>query len=183
MHKLAVIGTAGRGTDKERMSKELYKEMYNELQRVVAEQKPRVLVSGGAAWADHLAISYFLSHHEEIALELHLPAQYDGAKFFGSKDAETANYYHKLFSDKVGANTLLGIEKAREKGAIIKCYNGFKTRNREVAKADGILAFTFGTHNYIGSMLPALSAGLKDGGTAHTWDVSKATWRRHYCLR
>lgn len=57
---LAIIGTAGRGTDAAKLSGPLYDAMYRRTLDAMKAWGVRDLVSGGAAWADHLAVRAFL---------------------------------------------------------------------------------------------------------------------------
>ena len=52
MKAMGIIGTAGRRDDKKRMTKCLWENMIAHAIITVEAQKPDVLVSGGAAWAD-----------------------------------------------------------------------------------------------------------------------------------
>lgn len=198
MSILGVIGTAGRGSDKNKMSQNLYFGMYKTLQHYMREiENIDTYVSGGAAWADHLAISLYkasVNLGESKKLRLHLPAQINKDGFYGNASATTANYYHKLFSEKTGANTLKTIfDLKSDPNVEIHCWNGFFERNNYVAQqADYLFAFTFGTKDYIpesykstGSprdrVVSASVAGLKDGGTAHTWNSARGI-KTHICL-
>ena len=129
------------------------------------------LVSGGAAWADHLAVQLFLEGHVK-ALTLHLPAPFERAKFIGpwKSAASAANYYHDIFSAEIDNDTLRDIKQASE---MEHCYGTFEpeasgygamfTRNKKVAEsADLMYAYTFGTGDE-----PA------DGGTKDTWNQCK----------
>lgn len=152
--------------------------MYHDLKARVKFENH--LVSGGAAWADHLAVAMYMSGAVDN-LTLHLPAPFDGTKFIGPEKsaASAANYYHQKFSRILGVNTLNEIAQVIAGGAsvtyepIAHGYGGLFTRNKKVAKADGMVAYTFG----IGDV-PA------DGGTKDTWDqcrgnrvhVSLHTW-------
>lgn len=180
---LAVIGTAGRGTDAARMCLPLYEAMYARTIAAMRDWNVRALVSGGAAWADHLAVRAFLEG-EADTLRLFLPARFDGARFAGppADAARTANHYHAEFSRLTGIDTLAQIREAERKGATVSSHAGFKTRNLEVAAvATHVLAFTFGAGREPSAVAPddeafgsAFEAGLKDGGTAHTWSQ---TWK------
>lgn len=167
--KIAIIGTAGRDKTKP-MTHELWNWMITSALGLVP--KGSHLVSGGAAWDDHLAVALFLNGHASY-LTLHLPAPFDYASggFAGpaNSSASAANYYHKLFSEAIGVDTLSQIEQA---ACMPNCdgtfefpskgYGGMFARNNKVAQADEMLAYTFGL-----SDVPA------DGGTKDTWDKCK----------
>jgi hypothetical protein len=143
--------------------------------------EPIELVSGGAAWADHLAVNMFLDDLDTInitGLTLFLPAAFDlnSAQYVeqGFRSAgSVANYYHRKFSTKMCYNTMEEIVKAAQKGADLNdLFKGFHNRNIQVGKSDFILAFTWGEGD-----VP------KDGGTKHTWDNSKAKKKLHISLK
>jgi DNA helicase-2/ATP-dependent DNA helicase PcrA len=164
---VAVIGTAGRDKDKP-MTAALW-------ERMVADAKTRVrpedtLVSGGAAWADHLAVRLYLDGDVKHLI-LHLPAPFANGQFQGEREsaASAANYYHHLFSTTLDVDTRQELADAIAKGAKVteqpaaKGYGGMFARNALVAKAsDAVIAYTFGDGNE-----PA------DGGTKDTWGQVK----------
>lgn len=176
--KIAIIGSAGRRSDGPKVSRDLYIKAFckakREIEKIVKRSGgPVELVSGGAAFIDHLAVSLFLDSFMDCSLTLHLPCPFDmklcryeddGSRDFRKNPGGTCNYYHKLFSQKMGGNTLSGIKRAIDKGASIFVGNGFFDRNKQVAKCDHMLAFTFGTDD-----IP------KDGGTRNTWDIAPSS--------
>lgn len=161
MSKIAIIGTAGRDRTKP-MSQALWDWMVRDVTGRVPQGAH--VVSGGAAWADHLAVELFLNGHAE-ALTLHLPAPFE-KRFLGPNhsSASAANYYHSIFSRTRGTNTLAQIERALDMGAEVTYeparvgYSGLLNRNTKVAKADQLIAYTFSVFH-----TPA------DGGTKDTW--------------
>jgi hypothetical protein len=165
MNKIAIIGTAGRDKTKP-MTRLLWDWMVEDATRRIP--KGAHLVSGGAAWADHLAVELFRIEHA-AKLTLHLPAPLGIQGFNGpSKSAATAaNYYHSLFGQVIGRNTVKDIIQSV---ACSECnyttepeapgYGAMFARNAKVARtADELLAYTFGPGG-----VPA------DGGTKNTWD-------------
>lgn len=204
MRYMAIIGTAGRKTDQDLLKGDSYQRMVEASIKLMTHCKidPQqlTLVSGGAAWADHIVVTLALmgvvSYDRVI---IHLPAElteggYVGENEWTSKVANTANYYHKLFSRKVGISSISELIKIRDLGAqMIVDPGGFKSRNTKVANAvsnDGLLlAYTFGNgltdqppwtiRGFESSVSPD-EAGLKDGGTADTW--SKAKCSKYHCL-
>jgi len=175
--RLAVIGTAGRNEDGEKLSRSIYVKMFHFAKGLIhsntfGELKDLELVSGGAAWADHIAVSL----HKDMGtpLTLFLPASWDLENhcFFGNPAASTANYYHRKFSKKVGVDTLFGLHQAMMDTTTVTSWinlRGFLARNLEVAgRADAVLAFTFGE-----------GTQPKDGGTKHTWDRCEGKLRIH----
>ncbi len=160
--RLAIIGTAGRDKTMP-MTAELWAAMVQDAAGRVHAQDS--LISGGAAWADHLAVHLFL---EGLCaeLELYLPAPFEG-RFTGpgGSSASAANYYHERFTATVGRDTLGQIGLAIDKGAKVHAqpamagYRGMFARNTLVAKAaDAVLAYTFG------------HVVATDSGTGNTWN-------------
>lgn len=178
MTTVSIIGTSGRAGN---VTKKLYENMINAviiyLKKYVNSQNI-ILVSGGAAFADHVAIhiylnkdKYDLSNINE--LHLHLPCEFDMIthKFYdnGNSDwknnsGKVANYYHDRFIHITGCDSyeeLYNVMTQIDQSVYVKVYNGFHSRNKYVAKSDYVLAFTFGK-NY-----------PEDGGTKYTWDLCK----------
>lgn len=170
----AIVGTAGRKEDGKALTRHHFNAMYaiaeGLLQQINESNYPIThLVSGGAAWADHVAVRLFLDK-KVPNLRLFLPDLWDNGSYHDTGDKDpyrnpggTANYYHGLFQKKTGINSLSDIQIAQAHGAHLVDRNrhgkmlGFHARNALVAKSDFILACTFGD----GHM-------LKDGGTADT---------------
>lgn len=172
---VAIIGTAGRDKAKP-MTAETWRLMLEDARQRV---KPSdTLVSGGAAWADHVAVAMFLEGRVK-ALKLHLPAPLGTGQFEGPNEsaASAGNYYHSLFKKAAGVDGIAEIRAALVKGAehtsqpIAKGYGAMFARNKLVAEAsDAVIAYTFGAGDE-----PA------DGGTKNTWDQIK-TGRVHVPL-
>jgi hypothetical protein len=162
--KIAIIGTAGRDKTKP-MTQQLWEWMLADAQSRIKQGSH--VVSGGAAWADHLAVALFLSGWAG-ELTLHLPAPFQHGKFSGpsGSSASAANYYHGLFSRVLNVDTLSQIEQVTTMDNVAGSfepemvgYRGMFNRNAKVAVADEMLAYTFGVGG-----VPA------DGGTKDTWD-------------
>ena len=124
------------------------------------------LISGGAAWADHVAVSMFILGNSD-GLILELPCELTdtgrfvdtGVRDFKKNPGGTANYYHELFSKKVGFDSFDHLKRTKEYAECTTSVgNGFFERNSKIAEsADYCIALTFGN-----------GAELKDGGTADT---------------
>ena len=166
---LAIIGTAGRQEDAKRLTRSHFDTMCivaEELKKQIDDTNYPIshLVSGGAAWADHVAVRLFLDKKVEH-LRLFIPCEWDDGKFhdngiddFVRNPGKTANSYHKAFQQKTGINGLSDIQVAKSYGAeILPCRGGFHGRNAMVAKSDFVLACTFGDGHLV-----------KEGGTADT---------------
>ena len=176
--RFAIIGTAGRDKSKP-MTLETWNWMLDTSRQIIPQGSH--LVSGGAAWADHIAVQLFLDGYADM-LTLHLPAPLTNSKQFAGgygTSGGAANYYHSMFSRVIGQNT---IEQIHDCGYMPNCVgsvqpmaNGFGAmfaRNKLVVSElnpdiDHMLAFTFGTN------------GVADGGTKHTWDMFRSGNKRH----
>ena len=177
MTKVAIIGTAGRDRTKP-MNISLWHWM-------VADAMTRIkptdtLVSGGAAWADHLAVELFL-RGKAAALKLYLPAPIENGWFLGpyKSAASAANFYHGDFSAVIGHHSIGEIVLAAQKETctgtcepVAAGYGAMFVRNNKVAKdCEILLAYTFGEGD-----VPA------DGGTKDTWDKATQAERIHISL-
>lgn len=166
MVHVGIIGTAGRDKAKRRlMTRAFYFAMYRDARervRAIREESDVILVSGGAAWADHLAVSLFLKKQAE-GLRLHLPTELGERGFVeqGFRSAGSiSNYYHRLFAKAVKHSSIADLNDAVAAGAEVEVTPGFHARNRLVAaEAEILIAYTWGEGDE-----PA------DGGTKHTWD-------------
>lgn len=154
---LAIIGTAGRGEDKNKLTLDHWNIMIAIAEEVAAKEKALDLVSGGAAWADHVAVELHLKQPGRYPLKLWLPEK--------ESDLIVAQRYHAEFSKVIGRNTwseILRLERQH--------YKGFKERNTKVADmGDVFLAMTFGN-----------GAEVKDGGTKDTVDKMIKNGARGY---
>lgn len=168
MKTFGIIGTAGRGEDLNRMDDETFFIMRasarNIINSLLVPHEQYAVVSGGAAWSDHIAVSLFL-RGEAKELTLHFPTDWTTFGYGGNKKvADTANHYHKLFSDvsyQESERSLKEIQIAIEEGAEFTVSEGFYARNLLVARdADYMIAFTFGDKER-----------LKEGGTSHTMSM------------
>lgn len=170
----AIVGTAGRKDDAARLSVHNFTAMC-ECAKLLIQQfnesnyRVDTLVSGGAAWADHVAVKLYLQKMLPH-LKLFLPCPYDAdAQRYdetpltpkeatrGYSTGKIANDLHRRFTKKVGFDSLGEIFLAIKSGAEIVVGKGFYARNALVAQSDVILAMTFGDKNWV-----------KEGGTSHT---------------
>lgn len=200
---LAIIGTAGRKEDRPLLTGEHYPRMVDAATKLLShlqiDPQELHLISGGAAWADHVVVTLTLSGIiEDNRLHLYLPCELTDKGFvgkgeWGEKTANTCNYYHRLFSETTGHDSIGELNRVRTNGAnIYTSTSGFKTRNTKVAKhvsPNGqLLAFTFGsmisnqpdwTIRSFGPLTSSLQGGVKDGGTSDTWQKSRC--QKHHC--
>ena len=198
-HKLGIIGTAGRGDDRYKLDGDVFDLMIRASMHLARKLNASHGVSGGAAYADHCLVKIGLSWiipPEHITL--YLPAEIDVKQKtyvddgFRSAGA-IANYYMRLFYEATGCKGVAEILELQSLGATLDVdRNGFKSRNTSVAKflqppeTSTLLAWTFGSKN-IGKITEypmdtsAADAGLKDGGTADTWNKAHCH-KFHACL-
>lgn len=151
MNTLAIIGTAGRGADQERLTEAHWHDMCHKANllcnKLELEYGPLALVSGGAAWADHAAVAAHCWRPADRPLTIWFPEH--------EKDIKTARWYHSLFSETIGRDTWDDFD---ELVCTRHYHGGFLDRNVKVAEsANYFLAMTFGDKERV-----------KDGGTAHT---------------
>jgi hypothetical protein len=176
---IAIIGTAGRGkyqdpaadrTKLEARGIACFERMVDEASKVIdcitGSGKYR-LISGGAAYADHIAVVLFLQRRGGRCegLTLHLPCPWETTRFrdtggfdFRTNPGGTSNALHRNFARAMKRDSLAEIRAAILKGARMVVGNGFFDRNSVVAsEADYAIALTFGD-----------GARVKDGGTMNT---------------
>lgn len=179
--KLAIIGTAGRNEDEARLAEQpqFFLSRMLDAARVIADRVGAdTIVTGGAAWADHVGLLLFLSDPERFSLHLHLPAllKHDPAdpaamlyldtssRQGGKSDARTSNFWHGKFADqfatvRAGWSPFHDLRTAfAHPKTVSHIGTGFTDRNKAVAAdSDFALAMTFGCGPI-----------LKEGGTAGT---------------
>ena len=131
----------------------------------------RGMYAMGIRKGDHVAIwAYGTGLVKDLIL--HLPAPFENGRFQGPSmgAGQTCNYYHKLFSEAMGFNSLDHIRQALEMNTSWKSsyesagpgYGAFAARNRKVADTcTHMVAFTFADGD-----VPA------DGGTKMAWDMA-----------
>lgn len=150
MKTIGVIGTAGRGVA---LTARDWGAMRAALSAYLpAFGRPVRLVSGGSAWADHLAVVAYLDG-EVDELTIHLVGKQ------ATRAAKVLQYYHKKFAEtcgfdpgeqirdaiKVGAKLTLEYGKNGKKAPDTQSYDPLFRRNSKVAKqADELLVFHWG---------------------------------------
>ena len=182
--RVAIIGTAGRGRQGRQLNSVLYGLALNHVRDLLKpfEGAIATLVSGGAAWMDHIAVDLFMDGQIDADLELNFPCpwDYDRRQFVDTGQINwitnpggTANFYHLQFGTRMGSprSTLNDIHTAlTDRGASHNVYEGMHARNGSVAQSDWVIALTWGA----GEPPP--------GGTAHTWELAKRKRRMHISL-
>ncbi len=174
---IAVIGTAGRDKTITMTSKHwdfMCQTLADEL------QPGDKLVSGGAAWADHVAIWAFGTDLVK-ELTLHLPAPIVNGIFTGEygTSGNACNYYHERFSRTMGFDSRDHIMQAINHNKVNvtsqpvkQGYAAMAARNALVANdCTHMVAFTFGQGDE-----------PTDGGTKITWNMAANKQRAHVSL-
>jgi len=165
MKRVAIIGTANRNYDA-RMTREVYDMMVDKAAQLISEQFPNggggeeiMLVSGGSAWCDHIAVTLFLQK-KCSALLLYLPCTFDEKFDPTSNSGAALNQYHTSFCATTTIDSFAQIKESREKGAILNTASkSFLARNNLVANdLDYAIAFTM-----------SKTKEPNEGGTAYTW--------------
>lgn len=169
--RVAIVGTAGRREDGSKMNAELFDTMIETARSTILTRWNLApdcvcLVSGGAAWSDHVAVRLA---PEFAALQIHLPCtmtESGRALDTGSRDWRTnpgwlMNHLHQSFSVKLGRDTLRELCVALRNNPA-KIYSGFHTRNAQIANSDYLVAFSWSD-----------TSEPKDGGTLFTWNLFK----------
>lgn len=144
---VAIIGSAGRRHDGSRMNAALFEAMKVFVRRTMSEtfqlsSRRVVLVSGGSAWCDAVAVSVFLDDVDTASktpisgLELYLPCDrapisistttkpryvQSGTGDWRTDPGQTLNYLFEQFSRKMGRDMQVDIEQAVDKGAKVWC--------------------------------------------------------------
>ena len=166
MIRLAIVGTSGRNpSDLKMLSINHMKWMADNVKcyiEHVLKTTPDniILVSGGSAWADHVAIQLYL---EKIfgGLELYLPSKFDPKqkKYVNTHEGRTLNILHANCQEKTGYDVFTELTSVASSPKVkITIKRGFLARNTLVAKnSDHLIAFTFSKD------VPT------EGGTLHTW--------------
>jgi hypothetical protein len=179
---ISLIGTAGRRDDLEKLNVEIYNRAIDKVKEVIVKHfklslEDVHLISGGAAWIDHIAVALFLLC-EVPQLTLHFPAPFitdeDNPHFLDTgKDnwktnpGRLANSCHQNFSAKIKDDSLKQINSAILMGASYTVHRGFHERNTMVAKSPYLIALTWGD-----------GSTPKKGGTLDTWNKCPSTTRR-----
>ena len=175
MVKIAVIGTAGRQGVK--LTLDDYNKMYERLKEYLLQfNKNEIeLISGGAAWSDHLAVRAYLDR-KVTKLTLYLPCEWDCEKnryYEVINDGKMSNIYHENFRKETGIDAPDQITQAILSGATIdESSMGCLNRNNKVANdCDKMIAFTMSDTNT-----------PPKGGTQYTWNRAKTTDKLHISI-
>jgi hypothetical protein len=139
MSRVAIIGTAGRNGLVNQLSMEKFSKMVLDADQLIRDHiGPREtisLVSGGAAWSDHVAVRLFIYGYDNLFL--YLPGKHRGS-----------NIYHQQFKEKTGIDTIAEIsllEKRYPIQVIVRDgFDSYYDRDKHIAEnCDYMIAFAF----------------------------------------
>jgi hypothetical protein len=183
--RVGVIGTAGRNC-LDRLNADVYDKMALDFENILrnireVENKSIELVSGGAAWVDHLAVRIYLEDIVSVeSIHLYLPCKFyllNSCFDCYSQEGKTLNFYHGKFSSIIIEEDLDFFYSRKQLSMVIDnesnytVISGFKNRNIEVGKVDLLVAYTFGKN-----------VPLSGSGTWHCWKNSIAKKKIHRCI-
>lgn len=165
LQNIAIIGSAGRGPDVKYMNPSKFESMVNAVETMLyrAGYTPSniELHSGGAAFSDHVAVVIALKYG--CHLHLHLPAGFcsKSIRYNLTNPGITSNICHANFSHLCKRDSLEEIKTVISLPTTkVTIYDGFFARNRGVALAPILIAFSRNDQP-------------KDGGTAYTYKLAK----------
>lgn len=157
MVRVGIIGTACR--DGDFVSGESYYRALLYIERWLELQWPWseiTLVSGGAAWSDHLAVLLYL-RHSKSRIDLKLPEPLSVT--CDTNTRSTSWYHHQRFQQSTKIPSLSHLSLIPSDYLTI--YNGFKDRDRGIATSvDLLIALTKDPN------------GKLTSGTRYTWNYT-----------
>jgi len=194
--RIAIIGSAGRGADANKMSFEIFNSMVETASYLIqnklaidCENSDLILVSGGSAWSDHVAVKLWqadqqlpTSERKFSGIHLYLPCELEKMRdqdkwrfrdtaTNNNNCAQTLNYLHEEFSGKMQIDSiteLFNLNDAQSDSSKLRVKTivnnkGFFARNADIAKgSDRMIAFTWGNDS-------TSSSQPTSGGTLNTW--------------
>jgi hypothetical protein len=179
MIRLGIIGTAGRKPDESKILSRKYMEwmvdnvkcyIHNVLETTFDKI---ILVSGGSAWSDHIAVQLYL-YENFGGLKLYIPADFipDQNKYENTHEGCTLNFLHKKCQINTGYNVFAELSAVVKNPKVqVTVKKGFFQRNTLIAKnSDHLIAFTFSSNS------------PNDGGTFDTWKKVKHDNKLHISL-
>jgi hypothetical protein len=192
--RVAVIGTAGRDKDGEvKLDGQTWSRMKAHFFHFLGSLDREVdLVSGGAPWADHLAVAAYLEGKAR-SLTIFAPAEFEATPNMAAYVPDSSvkfnpgarlNELFGAFSAATGSDRLLDINDALLKGARVIVVPGFHPRNDKVAwHGEYLIAYSFGHDIKVRPDTPAERVGIPSGGTAYTWNKSVARVKQSVDMR
>lgn len=180
MIRLAITGSTGRYPgDKNKLRPEFMEKMITVIREYIKNELNTtpdkvVLVSGGSAWAEHIAVQLYLTK-EFAGLDLFLVSEFSvkQKKYVNTHEGRTLNQLLIECQDKTGIDVFSELAKSIDgkNKAKITIQRAFKPRNTLIAKnCDFLIAFTFG-----------LQENVK-GGAIDLWEKVSSDKRIHFDL-
>ncbi|XWV26538.1 hypothetical protein QJ857_gp0529 [Tupanvirus soda lake] len=179
MLRLGIIGTAGRKPqDYDVLSAEHMEWMADNIKSYIIHVLQTttdniILVSGGSAWADHVAVQLYLQENFG-GLELYLPTIFDtkNKKFANTHEGRTLNFLHSKCAEKTKCDVFHELYKVVSNPNVkVVVKRGFFPRNTLISQnCDHLIAFTFGEY------------APTDGGTYDTWKKTTHNNKIHFSL-
>lgn len=153
MVRVGIIGTACR--DRDFVDRVVYYQALLYLEQWLSSQwswSEIILVSGGAAWSDHLAVLLYL-RHPGCRIDLKLPEPLAVTL----EGRSTSAYHHRCFEQSTGIPSLSHLQSVPI--GSLSLYHGFKARDRVIASSVDILIALTKDGN-----------GKLTSGTQYTWN-------------
>jgi len=141
------------------------------------------LISGGAAYSDHIAVILHLANPERYSLTLELPCPFDmrADSFQDTKSYDwrtnpggTANALHRKFERKCGVPSLSQLASSIAKGATVHVGKGFHDRNTAIANnSQYLIALTYGQGSLVaeGGTADTVRRFARLGNSAQSWHI------------
>lgn len=165
--KLGIVGTSGKNHyDKKVLAPKHMTWITNNVRQYIENVLHTtcdkiMLVSGGSAWTDHVAIQLYLTG-EFAGLELFLVSKFDikQKKYINTHEGRALNEMHKYCQEQTGIDVFNDMVKAihgKNKAKVI-IQRGFNARNTLLSKnCDHLMVFAF------------VRDMPENGGTYDTW--------------
>lgn len=161
----SIIGTSGGKRDISKLSLFKFKAMCLVAEELLLQFEKNNypishVITGGNAWADHVAVKLFLEK-KVPHLRLFVPVQWHSGEYMITQAAgayknagEILNYHHRRFSKIVGFSSLYDINSAIREGAeLIYVSRGFHACSALIAKSDFLLTMTYGEENMVSGFI------------------------------
>jgi hypothetical protein len=181
MNAIAIIGTSGRDHDIPKLSNHSFLDMCTKTEALLESMfnisetmgQSICFVSGGAAWADHVAIHMY-KKYPNSQLRLHLPASFDTSRkeYINIKGTcgPLSNFLHNRFSEISQLHSLVELADAILDTDRVKTKyyaDGFYARNVAIATScNTLIAIT---------LSKSKDEPPPTGGTRMTWNRAKTS--------
>jgi len=156
---IGICGSAARHNTHHKIDEKVLTKLIESIYNILHQyQNNCIVVSGGAAFVDHIAVSLFLQN-KISNLYLALPAAFDFNKhcYIDHNDGKISNYYHNLYSKQLqliynvnNYNSLYELNQVLQHGnnngqnCTYSVCSNFKARNMIVARSNILIAASWG---------------------------------------